>query len=845
MSAEELAAYQDSSAFTAPVSSEDLPIVNSDKVTVYARNAVTDLGSEILVPIKLNKISDKDIVLKVKTYSDSAKPYIDYIPTESQVTIKAGTLESFVKVQDVSALNDLMNKKFYLKIESAVNSEIGQSVSTIQINNPDKKLSVEGLNLITANTSGVCGFKKNMMYCYNISVDSPQRVSGTTTAAIYFPTSNDIIQATSVSLNGGCALDSGGDIYCWGKNNYGQLAQDPLVLQSSVNPVKINSNLKFKFLSGNESSTFCGVESIEGSIYCWGSNSENDKLLGLNSSVPSSYNLVKIGEKINLKNIKFLTFGSVHNACAVNELNEIYCWGSKLNQFQVDLIPELVFKSNDDIKSVVMSSEICLLKSNGKVFCNDRPSNSQNFILNMNPLSFVEKKLDQIVEIQTTKWNNVFCARNITNQVYCWGGNSIKLFYFDSRSYLNDPILMPKWDNVSTFVKTEYTPCAVVNNSVNCLAAFEISTGNTLQGYNALGFHDIVKFDLNNEEHGSCFKNKKGFISCFKTYENEISVLDNRYVVPVRKDFDVTEFNQLVVVHTLENGCYVKNGFVFCWGDNSKGQLGNESSAKTLTPVQIQGLSNIKKITGNAFYGSYCVLSSENKVFCWGDKSYYYNDSSSVKLSSWSSVYEIKVSGQILDFQSPNYEFMKNQSNAKLLIKSSAGIYNPVSNQYFNDSTIENKIWNNECYFNNLKQVYCKINNSYQLISEFSEAIKLGYLGQTGRRCGLFSNGLLKCLKSDMSNVNLETVNLGVHITNFNDYSIETLEDGVYKNYTLDIGESNKNIYKLYKYKNLDGYRMIPKGSMNTFYTNSSGNFKINSNPNRKNFVDILEYKIQ
>lgn len=66
----------------------------------------------------------------------------------------------------------------------------------------------------------------------------------------------------------------------------------------------------------------------------------------------------------------------------------------------------------------------------------------------------------------------------------------------------------------------------------------------------------------------------------------------------------------------------------YCWGDNSVGQLGNNSLVDSLVPVAVEasGLLNNKVIesiaaggnTQTGFQSHTCVITSEHKAYCWG-----------------------------------------------------------------------------------------------------------------------------------------------------------------------------------------------------------------------------------
>jgi alpha-tubulin suppressor-like RCC1 family protein len=66
-----------------------------------------------------------------------------------------------------------------------------------------------------------------------------------------------------------------------------------------------------------------------------------------------------------------------------------------------------------------------------------------------------------------------------------------------------------------------------------------------------------------------------------------------------------------------EHVCAIKqtNGSLWCWGYNSKGQIGDNSSATKTTPTQIY-TSGILQVAAQE--NSTCALKSDNTVWCWG-----------------------------------------------------------------------------------------------------------------------------------------------------------------------------------------------------------------------------------
>lgn len=61
------------------------------------------------------------------------------------------------------------------------------------------------------------------------------------------------------------------------------------------------------------------------------------------------------------------------------------------------------------------------------------------------------------------------------------------------------------------------------------------------------------------------------------------------------------------------------DGTVWSWGDNTFGQLGTNSTTPSSIPVQVSGLSNIVKIVAGGFYN--IALENDSTTWMWGDNS--------------------------------------------------------------------------------------------------------------------------------------------------------------------------------------------------------------------------------
>ena len=69
--------------------------------------------------------------------------------------------------------------------------------------------------------------------------------------------------------------------------------------------------------------------------------------------------------------------------------------------------------------------------------------------------------------------------------------------------------------------------------------------------------------------------------------------------------------------------CALTNeGKAYCWGLNSQGQLGNNSTTSSSTPVAVQMPAGVSFQSIAAVYYHTCALTNEGKAYCWGLNEY-------------------------------------------------------------------------------------------------------------------------------------------------------------------------------------------------------------------------------
>ncbi len=123
-----------------------------------------------------------------------------------------------------------------------------------------------------------------------------------------------------------CGLTAGGTAFCWGLNAYGELGATSLDdcngSACSATPLQVSGGLTFDTLSAGRYHT-CGI-TTGGETYCWGLN--NYGQLG-DGSFTDSQTPVVVPAGVAFSSIAAAGF----NTCGIDGVNGLYCWGSNVN----------------------------------------------------------------------------------------------------------------------------------------------------------------------------------------------------------------------------------------------------------------------------------------------------------------------------------------------------------------------------------------------------------------------------------------------------------------------------------------------------------------------------------
>ncbi|TXD35179.1 hypothetical protein FRC98_17060 [Lujinxingia vulgaris] len=128
-----------------------------------------------------------------------------------------------------------------------------------------------------------------------------------------------------VSLGGGhgCLINAAGELYCWGRNDYGQAgdsAGDPVLAPAQILGARLSGGGRAEFLSVSAGAEHTCAVDDQGDIHCWGRNDARQA----GHAGASTHLIQKVGGG---HDFVLAAAGSRHS-CGVTSDDFAYCWGA-------------------------------------------------------------------------------------------------------------------------------------------------------------------------------------------------------------------------------------------------------------------------------------------------------------------------------------------------------------------------------------------------------------------------------------------------------------------------------------------------------------------------------------
>ena len=253
------------------------------------------------------------------------------------------------------------------------------------------------------------------------------------------------IRSMSLGMYYSCAIGSDFRAYCWGDNAQGQLGKGDSANSNrpvAVSQGSIPAGVNFRGIAAGGSHT-CAITS-DAKMYCWGRNDEGqlgkgNSGSGSGTNVPIAVLQGTIAANTRMRQIST----GINHTCAITSSSKAYCWGAN-NYGQIGngssgtarvTSPTAVSQGNVPagvgIRSITLGFyHSCAVASNGRPFCWGYNNSYQtgDGPLNVNKLTptFVTDGTmpsgSKMKMMSTGMYST--CVLNEDSKIYCWGYNN-------------------------------------------------------------------------------------------------------------------------------------------------------------------------------------------------------------------------------------------------------------------------------------------------------------------------------------------------------------------------------------------------------------------------------------
>ena len=486
---------------------------------------------------------------------------------------------------------------------NGANGRLGNGPTSSNRNTPVAVNTTRTFSGIVAGGGHTCAFGDIEMYCWGLN-SSGQLGDGTTTqrtTPVQVNRGNIPAGTGLYSLTAGdshtCVLDTGNVIggggpivsavsnvkaYCWGNNQYGQVGDGttttPKTTPVGVDMVGFMLPSSFRTINAGGYHT-CAIGDND-VTYCWGLN--NGGQLGDNSTNDASRpKAINQGNIPTGETLEMLSLGLYHS-CAIASNAKAYCWGQ--GQYG-----QLGNSGTGGSYTPVAVSQGAIPTGIG------------------------------IANMGTGSYHG--CVRGSNGKLYCWGQNTYGKL----------------GDGTTTTPRT--SPVAVVDAAG--ANTYEINIGNnTLTRTLTPGTTSISVSPIPAHVRGTVSINIKRLTD--GVLSNSVSFVYSNFPAPSISNVNPNTIGQaggetvsITGTNFLNYGlstfefisagdnhsCGIGQGWVFCWGQGTNGQLGNGGTTQSLTPVAIsrgqipEGVRFTKITTGTSYS---CGIGDNGLAYCWG-----------------------------------------------------------------------------------------------------------------------------------------------------------------------------------------------------------------------------------
>ena len=506
-----------------------------------------------------------------------------------------------------------------------------------------------GLRRISVGSTFACSIKNDKVLCWG------RRPWEDYSSYSFVPTEIDLLGVVDdekpISVSVGevhvCVVFDNGRLVCWGSNSSGQLGTGTVGNFSFPVEVDVSGN-KVRSVSCGSYHTCAVTDDRE--VFCWGRNSQGQ--LGRNDSdgylIPG-----KVGSEVFDEDmVEFIDAGDDFT-CAITKLGKVYCWGGisfgtniKDKNAPFSVGSEWGLDKRKVVTLDCGEDHICVIDSYYRIFCLGSENNFGELGVNRTDINFAEvNKLGYLQDIKTvliSSGSYFSCAADKEGKAFCWGMNSSCQLGTGSESQKDyakpvDSDEKFSGSGIQGLSSGDRSSC-VMNGGGNvyCWGSnYDYTLGNGTRMDKScipvayaedcsISDRKIISVDAS--IYRTCAVEESGSIYCWGMNSgiNDPDEFPDSSLVPIkqiRHDGDHWEGVEKMSMGRYHACALLDDGFIYCWGENSKGQLGNESITDSYSSTlvyksgDLQGAEIVDISLGS---NHSCALDVDGSVYCWG-----------------------------------------------------------------------------------------------------------------------------------------------------------------------------------------------------------------------------------
>ncbi len=436
-----------------------------------------------------------------------------------------------------------------------------------------------------------------------------------------------------------CALTTAGAVLCWGFNGSGQLGDGSTTQRTTPVAVSGLGSGVAAIAAGRHHS--CALTTA-GAVQCWGNN--NSGQLGDGSTMGRSTPVAVSGLD---SGVAAITAGSQHS-CARTTAGAVRCWGSNFNgqlgngTTTDSTTPVAVSGLDSGVAAIAAGHNVhtCALTTAGAVRCwgwNVYGQLGDGSTMGRSTPVAVSSLGSGVATIVAGTSHS--CARTTAGAAHCWGDNFFGQLGDGSTTHRTTPVAVSGLGaGVAAIAAGDTHSCALTTaGAVLCWgfngsgqlgddSTTQRTTPVDVKGVGGSGTLSDVAAIAAGTSH-TCALTTAGAVHCWGN--NSYGQLGDGSTTPRTTPVAVSGLDSgvaAIAVGGTHSCALTTAGAVRCWGKNLDGQLGDDSTTRRTTPVDVKGvggsgtLSDVAAITAGASHS--CARTTAGAVLCWGDNYY-------------------------------------------------------------------------------------------------------------------------------------------------------------------------------------------------------------------------------